>query len=349
MDAASVTTPSARLESRARERFRRRGKSMQDRMGRTIDYLRISITDRCNLRCRYCMPGEGICWRPMEEILTYEEITEFCRIASGLGITKVKITGGEPLVRRGCPDLIRALKDIPGIRQVTMTTNGVLLSEYLRELLDAGLDAVNISLDSLRPDVYEQITRRAELGQVLKGLDLAVESGLPVKINTVLQKGVNDTEWEELAGLAEKRPVDVRFIELMPIGDGKEETGISNLFLLEKMKEKFGSLYEDRTRHGNGPARYVRMPGYLGSIGLISAMHGKFCSDCNRIRLTSTGEIKPCLCYGRSIPVRELLRGGDHEGLRSLLKQAVWEKPAEHCFTEVENITESRRMTEIGG
>ena len=265
-------------------------------------------------------------------------------------IRKIKLTGGEPLVRKGCPDLIRALKDIPGIRQVTMTTNGVLLSEYLRELLDAGLDAVNISLDSLRPDVYEQITRRAELGQVLKGLDLAVESGLPVKINTVLQKGVNDTEWEELAGLAEKRPVDVRFIELMPIGDGKEETGISNLFLLEKMKEKFGFLYEDRTRHGNGPARYVRLPGYLGSIGLISAMHGKFCSDCNRIRLTSTGEIKPCLCYAETFNLQQVIRGGGSDAqIREIMKKAIYAKPAAHCFETLQDVSEEHRMVSIGG
>lgn len=322
---------------------------MTDQMGRTIDYLRISITDRCNLRCRYCMPKEGIPWIPMEEILSYEEITEFVRIASGLGIKKVKITGGEPLVRKGCPGLIRMLKEIPGIRQVTMTTNGVFLSDYLKELLDAGLDAVNISLDTLRPDTYERITRRAQLGQVLKGLDLAVESKVSVKVNAVLQEGVNDTEWEALARLAEKRPIDVRFIELMPIGDGKLEKGISNLLLLEKMEKKLGPLHEDKTCHGNGPARYIKPSGYVGSIGLISAMHGKFCSSCNRIRLTSTGEIKPCLCDGRSILIREFLRKGHYERVRTLLEQAVWEKPVEHCFEEVEKMTENRRMTQIGG
>lgn len=322
---------------------------MQDGFGRTIDYLRISITDRCNLRCKYCMPEEGVPWRDMKEILTYEEIETFCRIGAELGISKIKVTGGEPLVRKGCPGLIRKLKEIPGIREVTMTTNGVLLEEYLDDLCHAGLDAVNISLDTLCPEVYESLTGRPYLFKVQKGLEAALSQGLKVKVNVVLQEGINDGEWKNLTELAKDAPLDVRFIELMPIGYGKRGKGIAGDEILKKLTQDFGPLKEDVEIHGNGPARYVRIPGYKGSIGFISAMHGKFCDSCNRLRLTSTGEIKPCLCYGESFPIRELLRTGDLEGVREILKEAILKKPAEHCFTELEKITETKRMTEIGG
>lgn len=320
---------------------------MKDQYGRTIDYMRISITDRCNLRCRYCMP-EGVELVSMGEILTYEEIEQICRVAVQEGIRKLKITGGEPLVRKGCVDLVERLKAIPGMEQVTLTTNGVLLKEYARALAQTGLDGVNISLDSLNRERYQWITGRDELERVLQGLNAALEEGLKTKINVVLQKEVNETEWEALIGLAKDSLVDVRFIEMMPIGYGKQFEPISNEQLLEMLCKKYPQLERDESVHGNGPAQYYRIPGYQGSIGFISAIHGKFCGSCNRIRLTAQGELKPCLCYGESYDLREALRQKP-ERIREILRSAIIGKPKQHCFEELKNITEEKRMVQIGG
>lgn len=325
---------------------------MKDSYGRKIDYMRISITDRCNLRCRYCMP-EGIEQVPMSDILTYEEIIRVCRAAARAGIRKLKITGGEPLVRLGCPELIGKLKKITGIEQVTMTTNGVLLAELLPELLDNRLDAVNISLDTMDRDIYQQITGRDELPQVMEGIKKAIESGIPVKANAVLQKGINEKEWKGLAELTKESSMDVRFIEMMPIGYGKEYQTIYNEDILAKLKEREPELYEDISVHGNGPAVYYRIPGAKGSIGFISAMHGKFCGNCNRLRLTSMGKLKPCLCFGDSIDLREILRESGGESVDELLYQAVCEavrmKPEQHRFEALSDITEQKKMVQIGG
>ena len=321
---------------------------MIDAEGRTIDYMRISITDRCNLRCRYCMP-DGITQVAMSEILTYEEIRKVCMLAAELGIRKIKITGGEPLVRKGCVDLIRMIKEIPGITQVTMTTNGVLLKENLEALKRAGLDGINISLDTLDYEKYYKITGTDACGTVLEAVKAAAESGMRTKVNSVLQDAGDRQEWRPLIRLAEKNPVDVRFIELMPIGCGKKNTGVSNLELLEDMKKAYPDIRKDTRIHGNGPAVYYQIPGFEGSIGFISAMHGKFCSTCNRIRLTSTGDLKPCLCYGDTYPLRELLRGGADDEIREQIKKAIENKPAAHCFEEPGAITEAHQMAQIGG
>lgn len=324
---------------------------MRDSYGREITYMRISITDRCNLRCRYCMP-EGVKWLPAERILRAPEIGLICREAAALGIDRFKITGGEPLVRRDCPDLIRSIKAIPGVRQVTMTTNGILLGDCLEQLKDAGLDAVNVSLDTLRADTYRDITGFAGLDRVLDSIRRAVGQGFPVKINVVLQQGVNEAEWRSLAELAKKDPVDVRFIEMMPIGSGRKSGGISNTRLLAEVKKTYeaeGSVLPDEGEPGNGPAVYYRVPGFRGRIGFISAIHGKFCDKCNRIRLTAEGEIKPCLCFGRSVSVREAARRGDAEAVRSRLREAVERKPEMHCFEIQEEVTEEKKMSQIGG
>ncbi|MBR2832480.1 MAG: GTP 3',8-cyclase MoaA [Oscillospiraceae bacterium] len=326
---------------------------MLDRFGRSIDYMRVSITDRCNLRCRYCMP-DGVELLPMRSILTYEEIREICAAAAELGIRKLKVTGGEPLVRLGCPDLIRTLKSVPGIEQVTLTTNGVLLGRYLPALVEAGLDAVNISLDTLDRERYAAITGRDELTSVLDSVDAALASPLRVKLNAVLQKGVNDDEWLSLAGLARDRALDVRFIEMMPIGLGKQIEGMANTLLREELLRRFPELEEDASVHGNGPAAYVRIPGWKGGVGFISAIHGRFCGECNRLRLTSQGGLKPCLCYGDVTDLMPLLRGetaGEERAalLRSALENAIWNKPKQHCFEELESITEKGRMARIGG
>lgn len=325
---------------------------MEDCYGRTIDYMRVSITDRCNLRCRYCMP-DGIRLVPMEKVLTYEEIEQICRAAAREGIRNIKITGGEPLARIGCEDLIRRIKQIPGIRQVTMTTNGVLLAKRLSQLTDAGLDAVNVSLDTLEPDVYREITGSDQLDQVLEGIDLALEAGLPVKLNCVLLKGVNDREWLDLARLTISRPMDVRFIEMMPIGRGKTFEPVDNEEILKKMKEEDPEIRKDETVHGNGPAVYYRFSNGKGSVGFISAVHRKFCKTCNRIRLTAQGQLKPCLCFGKNVNLIEILRQEDKEqaekDLQKAVREAVFMKPESHVFEHLDEVTEEKNMIQIGG
>ena len=322
---------------------------MIDQFERTIDYMRVSITDRCNLRCRYCMP-EGVDLVSMKELLTYEELVRIVRAAADLGIKKIKITGGEPLARLGCADLIAQLKAIPSIEQVTMTTNGVLLKKHLPELLNAGLDAVNISLDTLDAKRFQEISRRDELASVLEGLEASLAAGLRTKINVVLQKDMNEDEWFSLAGLAKEKALDVRFIEMMPIGFGKEFNGISNETLREELRKRYPDLEDDSTVHGNGPAVYVRIPGWKGSIGFISAMHGRFCDRCNRVRLTAQGRLKPCLCYGETADLLPVVRGAHpEEELKKVLEEAIYQKPKQHCFEDPEQITEKGRMASIGG
>ena len=322
--------------------------SMLDSRGREINYMRVSVTDKCNLRCRYCMP-EGVDIVPMSDLLTFEEITAVCRQASLLGIDRIRITGGEPLVRKGVEDLVAMVRALPAIHQVTMTTNGVLLADHLPGLLEAGLDGVNISLDTMDRDVFRRITGRDRLDRVLAGLEAALDSGIRVKINSVLIKRTNDHEWSGLSELARTRPLDIRFIELMPIGSGRDYQGISNQDLLARMRERFPDLEKDRRIHGNGPAVYYRVPGWQGSIGLISPVHGKFCSDCNRIRLSAMGDLKPCLCFEPTANVRDLLRKQGEEAAGRLLRKVIFDKPEAHCFNKIEDITEDRQMIAIGG
>ena len=326
---------------------------MKDQYGRIIDYMRISITDRCNLRCRYCMP-EGVELVPMKNILSYEEIEMVCQAAAKAGIRKFKITGGEPLVRLGCPELIGKIKKIPGVEQVTMTTNGVLLSKYLPELLKNGLDAVNISLDTLDRERYQVITGRDELFRVLESVDQAVDAGIPVKINSVLQKGMNEDEFLALARLTLEKKLDVRFIEMMPIGLGKKFETIYNEDILEELKKQYPDIQEDRQIHGNGPAVYVKLPGGQGSVGFISALHGKFCQYCNRIRMTAQGCLKPCLCYGKGVELKDIfdrheksqrcgITMADQETLEYLyqaITEAIQLKPKSHRFENLSEITD---------
>lgn len=297
---------------------------------------------------------KGIELVPMKQILTLEQIEQICRAAAAAGIRKIKVTGGEPLVRLGCAGLAGSLKKIRGIEQVTMTTNGVLLEEYLPQLLEAGIDAVNISLDTLSEERYERITGRAELSRVLGSIDAVLKTHIKVKINAVLQKDINLDEWKQLAGLAKDRPLDVRFIEMMPIGFGKEFEPVANEELLAMLKEAFPGMKKDERVHGNGPAVYYRIPGFMGSIGLISAIHGKFCDSCNRIRLTSQGRIKPCLCYGDTVDLKAILDSDLSEeqkdqALLKGIKEAIAGKPLSHSFENRNRITEEHQMVSIGG
>ena len=312
--------------------------------------MRISVTDRCNLRCRYCMP-DGIERIPMSDLLTYEEIAFVCRQAADLGIGSFRITGGEPLVRKGCVRLVFMLKETPGVRRVTMTTNGVLLGEHLNGLLDAGLDAVNISLDTLDRGQYKAITGMDELDRVLASIRRAAGK-LPVRINCVICREINDDAPGELATLARDLPVDVRFIELMPIGAAKGLETVPNASVLARIEEQYGKTTESPGGDGDGPAVYRRADGFTGRIGFISAMHGKFCAACNRLRLTSVGELKPCLCYADTVPLREILRDGaadKEERIREKIREAVQLKPQAHCFERLENVTEEKEMVRIGG
>lgn len=340
---------------------------MRDKLGREIDYMRISITDRCNLRCRYCMP-DGIRCVSMDEILTLEEYVRIAACGASLGIRKIKVTGGEPLVRLGCCDFIRMLKELKGIEKVTITTNGILLERYLEELAAAGIDGINISLDTLDPGLYNALTGGGSLATVLKGLEYGLEicqgRNIPIKINAVslqlkdmakrLGCGYNGPGWQELLKLAEKYPMDVRFIEMMPIGYGKEYESLNHDRVLATLREMYPGLERDNRVHGNGPAVYYRIPGFQGSIGFISAIHGKFCGSCNRVRLTSQGYLKSCLCYEDGEDLRAILRGRGtcqekDARLEKAMKNAIWGKPMAHCFEHPEQMTECENMVKIGG
>lgn len=320
---------------------------MTDQFGRSIDYMRISITDRCNLRCRYCMP-DGATLTDHKALLTYEEILRIAEQAAALGITKFKITGGEPLVRRDCAKLVSLLKKQSGATQVTMTTNGLMLLSHLQALAEAELDAVNLSLDTLDGDRYRAITG-GELFEPRPLLEQCLAHGLTTKINTVLIPENRD-ELCQIAALAETFPIDVRFIELMPVGAAAAIRSISAVDILPELQELWPDLSAVSERRGNGPAHYYASAKLQGCIGIIDAMSHRFCGQCNRVRLTSTGLLKPCLCYDTATDLRKLLRdGGTNAELRDALSKAIYAKPAAHCFDRLEQVTEQKNMNEIGG
>ena len=322
---------------------------MFDSTRRDIHYLRLSVTDLCNLRCRYCMP-DGVEKLEREAVLTYEEFLRLAALFAQCGIDTVRVTGGEPLVRKNVAQLVAGLKAIPGIRKVTMTTNGILLAQQLPALLAAGLDSVNISLDTLRPEVFRQITARDEFAAVQAGLQAALEGGIPVKLNCVPQAGVNEGELEDLAALAENRPLQVRFIEMMPIGYGAAMPCISGPELRQRFARRWPELQPlTEAAFGDGPAVYYTVPGWQGSIGFIAAVHGKFCASCNRVRLTSQGFLRPCLASEAGCDLRALLRSGaDDTQLLAAIRETIWAKPREHHF-EDSSMPATRGMYRIGG
>ena len=325
---------------------------MLDKLNRKIDYLRISVIDRCNLRCVYCMPEEGIESIPHDEILTYDEILRICEIVSELGIRKIKITGGEPLVRKDIVNLIRDIKNIDKIEQVTLTTNGILLHEMLDDLYDAGIDAINISLDTLNKDNFKKITRRDGLEKVLMSIDKAYDLGIRVKINCLAIRDFNLRELVEIASFAKDREIDVRFIELMPIGFGKKYTQIDNDEILSILESRFGTFEIVTEKRGNGPAKYYRNQNMKGCIGFISAISHEFCESCNRIRLTSSGFLKLCLHYNKGIDLKEPIRNGiSDEDLKKLIQDTIWNKPISHKFGHAseEQDIELKNMVQIGG
>ena len=325
---------------------------MFDSTRREIHYLRLSVTDLCNLRCRYCMP-DGVEKLEREAVLTYEEFLRLAALFARCDIDTVRVTGGEPLVRKNVAQLVAGLKETPGIRRVTLTTNAVLLAEQLPALLDAGLDSVNISLDTLRPEVFRQITARDDFATVQAGLQAALQSGLPVKLNCVPQAGVNEGELEQLAALAKDNAMQVRFIEMMPIGYGAAMPCISGPELRARFARRWPELapLSPAQEHalGDGPAVYYTVPGWQGSIGFIAAVHGKFCVSCNRVRLTSQGFLRPCLASETGCDLRALLRSGaDDAQLLAAIRETIWAKPREHHFND-SSMPATRGMYRIGG
>lgn len=322
-----------------------------DRFGRRITYLRVSVTDRCNLRCVYCLPACGVRWLPREDVLRFEEIREVVQTAASLGITHVRLTGGEPLVREDLGDLVAMLTAIPQLEDLSLTTNGVLLARHANTLARAGLRRVNISLDTLSPERFRAITRFGSVNDVQEGIEAALAAGLsPVKLNMVVMRGVNDDEIVELARLAVDRPLHVRFIELMPIGDYfTRERLVPGEEILARLGV-FGELHPVNAVRGCGPARMFTWPGAQGTVGVIGAVTQAFCAQCNRLRLTATGQLRPCLDDTAAVDLKPALRPAiDHARLVQLFEQAVETKPERHTMAQRNAGTPRLCMAGVGG
>jgi cyclic pyranopterin phosphate synthase len=358
-------------------RFPKRGiltqLDMIDRYGRIIDYLRISVTDRCNLRCVYCMPAEGVEWKSHGEVLSFEEILRLCGIMAGLGVRTFKITGGEPLVRKGVAGFIARLRAIPGIEQVTLTTNGLLLEDFFDEAEGAGhsagslVDGVNISLDTLDPERFSKVTRTSPdalakgrepsagqgLPAILRALDRAQSLGIPVKLNCVPLRGFNEADLPGLAALARNVNRAVRFIELMPLGSANSLEPIPGAEVAALLERVYGPLVFYPGKLGNGPAVYYSLPGFAGKIGFINAVSEGFCETCNRLRLNSGGLLKPCLSSDTGLDLRRLLRSGvSDDGLRAAVAELAAQKPPSHNFSAIyrrERTEHISGMYHIGG
>jgi len=317
---------------------------MIDRLGRNITYLRISVTELCNLRCRYCMPEDGVCKLKHEDMMTEDEIIMAVEAAASLGITKLRLTGGEPLVKKNIVSICRRAAAVEGIKEVCLTTNGLLLPKLAKELKEAGVKRINLSLDTLDPEKYAYITRIGKLENFKAGLQAALDAGFDkVKINAVLIGGFNENEIIDLAELTRQYPVDMRFIEMMPMydsGDFSAAAFIPNKKVLEYLPEAVP------VPHDGGVADLYHLPGALGNIGLISPVNAHFCAECNRLRLTSDGKIKPCLHSPDEYP----LKGLDLEGMKQVMKEAIWNKPAWHGDLDAEHRSQAgRNMNQIGG
>lgn len=309
---------------------------MEDGFGRRIEYLRISVTDKCNLRCVYCMPEEGLPWLRRDQILRYEEIAEIVRVMAGLGLKRIRLTGGEPLLRRDLPSLVRQIRRIDGIEDVALSTNAVLLDAMAEELRDAGVDRVNVSLDSLRPDRVDAIARRTgSADAVFRGLAAAERAGLlPIKVNCVVMRGRNDDEVGDFAAITRERPWHVRFIEVMPTGENlgvSQDEYVSSDEILARVAE-IGDLRPVAGPAGNGPARYHAFDGAAGTVGVITPMSHNYCGSCNRMRLTADGQLRPCLFGDLQTDLRDALRRG--EDIEPLVRRTLRIKPERHWLVQ---------------
>ena len=317
---------------------------MIDQFGRNVTYLRISVTELCNLRCRYCMPAEGVCKKNHADMLTEDEMIQAVEAAASLGITKLRVTGGEPLVKKNIVSICRRAAAVPGIEEVCLTTNGILLPELAKPLKEAGVRRLNLSIDTLNPEKYAYITRVGSLDDFWKGFRAALDAGFEkIKLNAVLIGGFNDDEIAPLAELTRQYPVDMRFIEMMPMCDSAEfgsEAYIPYTKVLDVLPEA------RQAQKDGGVAKLYRLPGAMGNIGLISPVSAHFCGDCNRIRLTADGRVKPCLHSNAEYP----LKGLDFAGMRAQLEKAIWEKPRWHgCLDAAHHSGAGRNMNQIGG
>ncbi len=326
--------------------------TLHDAYGRHLHYLRVSLTDACNLRCVYCMP-ENIVFRPAASLLQDEEILTLVRVAASLGVDKIRLTGGEPTVRRGIVELVAAIKAIPGIKTVAMTTNGIKLAELARPLAQAGLDAVNISIDSLDPEKFRRITRRGDLADVWRGIAAVEEAGLtPIKLNSVVTRGFNDEDVVDLARLTLDHPWEVRFIELMPFGgtaDFQQRQVVPSAETRARIEAVLGPLTSVPGHNGHDPARPYRLPGARGIVGFISSVTEPFCEGCTRLRLTADGKLRLCLLRDDEVDLLTPLRAGaDFAALRQLFADAAYRKPWGHRLEQHE-IAHSREMSQIGG
>jgi cyclic pyranopterin phosphate synthase len=324
---------------------------LTDSIGRNINYLRLSVTDRCNLRCFYCMPKEGITKREHGAILSYEELLLIAETAVSLGIEKIRITGGEPLVRYGLIGFLEKLSAIPGLRHLALTTNGLLLAEMAAELYRVGVQRLNVSLDSLNPQTFSKITRGGDLKKVLAGLDASELAGFPPpKINCVIMQGVNDSEILDFADITLSHGNSIRFIEYMPAvkEDGWQRYCISGSEILERIAGRYALEQIDKGPFA-GPSRDFRIPGALGSIGIITAVSGHFCSECNRIRVTSTGQAKGCLFADSKTDLIPWLRPPGREGLAEVLRGIVSTKPERHNISQDGYTHKNFTMSQVGG
>ncbi len=317
---------------------------MIDRLGRNITYMRISVTDKCNLRCRYCMPEEGVCKKSHTDMLTEDEIIQAVEVAASLGITKIRFTGGEPLVKKNIVSICRRAAAVEGIREICLTTNGVRLPELAQPLKDAGVNRLNLSLDTLNPQKYAHITRIGKLDDFYTGLEAALKTGFDkIKVNAVLIGGFNDDEIVDLANLTMQYPLDMRFIELMPILDS-DEFGEAAYVPFSKVLEALPEAVP--VAHDGGVAKLYRLPGAQGNIGLISPINAHFCGECNRIRLTADGKLKPCLHREEEFS----LKGLDFDGMKAVMEQAIWNKPTWHGDLDALHRSRAgRNMNQIGG
>lgn len=327
-----------------------RAPALKDQFGRSIEYLRISVTDRCNFRCVYCMPAEGLAWLPKQEILSYEEITEVARQLAPLGLRRLRITGGEPTIRPDLPKLIAMLKAVDGIEDIALSTNGAKLPAMARDLKAAGLDRVNISADSLRQERIIAIARRDLKFVPVVAFEAAIEAGLqPVKVNVVVMRGLNDDEVEDFARLTLRLPIHVRFIELMPVGEMAHLTD-AHVVSSDEVLARVARIAPLEPAHGpargNGPAKYYRLASAAGSIGVITPMTHTYCGDCNRVRLTADGRLRTCLYGDHEVNLREPLRAGLR--LQPYFVQALAEKPKEHNLLQL-RVGGLKALSQVGG
>lgn len=323
---------------------------MKDKFGREIDYLRVSVTDNCNLRCIYCMDEKGNKFLNKDEKLTDDEIYKVVKESAKLGIKKVRITGGEPLVRPGVVSLISKINNTEGIEEIYLTTNGILLADMIDELSKNGLKGVNISLDSLKEDRFNKLTRVGNLHKVLEAIDKAIALGIKVKLNTVIVNDINKDEIIDFVNLTKEKPIDVRFIELMPIGIAVNYKGATNEEVLKVITERYPNYEEVVRSKSGGPASYIKVNGAKGKIGFISAMSNCFCEECNRIRLTPEGFLKQCLHFDYGVDLKSMLRSGiKDDDLKKVIYENIYDKPEKHLFLEKSEHKELKFMNQIGG